>query len=215
MQWTVIVGLTLALSGCDGAALEEDSGGESEGMSMNSGTAGDDDGGGGDGGGDDGGGGGDEVPNSSYCSDVSSWDTQMVEFEEDVLVIVNEVRAAGASCGGASFAATGPLTMNPELRCAARVHSKDMLERGYFDHTNPDGEDPFVRMNRAGYDWFTAGENIAAGQPTPSEVMQGWMDSPGHCRNIMSPDFADIGVGAFAGEGGAYGLYWTQVFGDR
>ncbi|MGH1449691.1 MAG: CAP domain-containing protein [Pseudomonadaceae bacterium] len=137
----------------------------------------------------------------------------MTEFEEDVLVIVNEARAAGATCGGQTFGATGPLTMNPALRCAARVHSKDMADRGFFDHTNPDGEDPFVRMERAGYSYFTAGENIAAGQSSPAQVMQGWMDSPGHCSNIMNPDFAEIGVGTFEAEDGAYRYLWTQAFG--
>ena len=61
------------------------------------------------------------------------------------------------------FAATGPLVMEARLRCAARVHSLDMANRGFFDHVNPDGEDPFVRMERAGYSFQAAGENIAAG----------------------------------------------------
>ncbi len=202
-----MVGLTLTLAGCDGAADEgeTDGGGSgggspSEGDSAGTGADGD-------------GGGSGEIPGNGYCDPVSSWDTTMVEFEEDVLVIVNEARAAGASCGGQAFGATGPLTMNPALRCAARVHSKDMADRAFFDHTNPDGEDPFVRMERAGYSYFTAGENIAAGQPTPSDVMQGWMDSPGHCRNIMNPDFAEIGIGTFESEGGVYRYLWTQTFG--
>lgn len=213
------MGLTLTLAGCDGAQDDgETDGTETEGGSgggsgnSSQGGSGNDSDSGGSGADSDSGGGG-EIPENGYCDPVSSWDTAMVEFEEDVLVIVNEVRAAGASCGGQAFAATGPLTMNPALRCAARVHSKDMADRAFFDHTNPDGEDPFVRMERAGYTYFTAGENIAAGQTTPSQVMQGWMDSPGHCRNIMSPDFAEIGVGTFEADSGGFRYLWTQTFG--
>lgn len=208
-RWIGVVGLTLTLAGCDGASDEGETDGssgsgseDSQGGNGSAGTGADSDGGG-----------TGVVPGNGYCEPVSSWDTAMTEFEEDVLVIVNEVRAAGASCGGQAFGSAGPLTMNPALRCAARVHSKDMADRAFFDHTNPDGEDPFVRMERAGYSYFTAGENIATGQPSPSEVMQGWMDSPGHCRSIMNPDFADIGVGTFESEDGGSGYLWTQVFG--
>lgn len=200
------MGLTLTLAACDGVADE----GETDGAETDGGGSG---GGSGADSAADSGGGNVGVPANAYCDPVSSWDTAMIEFEEDVLVIVNEVRAAGASCGGQSFGATGPLSMNPALRCAARVHSKDMGDRAFFDHTNPDGEDPFERMERAGYSYFTAGENIAAGQMTPSDVMQGWMDSPGHCSNIMNPDFAEIGVGTFESQTGTYRFLWTQTFG--
>lgn len=147
------------------------------------------------------------VPSGEYCASVVDWDAPMVEFEEEVLLEVNEARAAGANCGGQDFAATHPLTMNGALRCAARVHSRDMAERGYFDHDNPDGESPFDRMERAGYQFRAAGENIAQGYPTPEAVVDGWLESPGHCRNIMSPDFTEIGVGFWS-----MGSYWTQTF---
>lgn len=205
MHWTVIVGLTLSLTACDLA--DEEAGGDSDTEGVASGGDGTDPTA------DSGGGGGDEIPANAYCADVSSWDSAMTEFEEEVLILVNEARAEGANCGGQSFGPAGPLTMNSALRCAARVHSKDMAERNYFDHNNPDGEDPFVRMERAGYNYFTAGENIAAGQPTPETVMQGWMDSPGHCSNIMNPDFEDLGVGTFSGTGAQFSIYWTQAFG--
>ncbi|MCR9163368.1 MAG: CAP domain-containing protein [Nannocystaceae bacterium] len=199
-SWTVIVGLTLSLSACDVSDAEGDTEGDTDAMGAGDSGA-------------DPSGGGDVVPSNAYCADVSSWDSTMTEFEEEVLILVNEARSQGANCGGQSFGPAGPLTMHPALRCAARVHSKDMAERNYFDHNNPDGEDPFVRMEQAGYSYFTAGENIAAGQPTPQAVMQGWMDSPGHCSNIMNPDFEDLGVGTFSGTGAQFGIYWTQAFG--
>lgn len=159
----------------------------------------------------DGGNGGD----AEYCNGVQSWPADLVELEEAVLPLVNEHRSRGADCGAeGTFGPTGDLTMNGALRCAARVHTKDMADNSYLDHTNPAGEEAFDRMSRAGYDWRVAGENIAAGQPTAETVMQSWMASSGHCRNIMMPDFEEIGIGA-ARSTDEFGLYWTQVFGTR
>ena len=198
------MGLSLALGACD-LSDEADTDGTGDTDGMASGDESPDPSGGGDG----------TVPANDYCAGVSSWDATATEFEEDVLVLVNEARAAGADCGGQVFGPAGPLTMNPALRCAARVHSEDMAVRNFFDHVNPDGDDPFVRMGYAGYTYFTAGENIAAGQQSPAMVMDSWMTSPGHCSNIMNPDFEDIGVGVFPAEGAAYSLYWTQTFGAQ
>ncbi len=154
-----------------------------------------------------------EVPDNDYCSGVANWTEQESAFEEEVLVLVNMERAAGASCGGQPFGAAGPLTMNAALRCSSRVHSLDMAVRGFFDHDNPDGEDPFTRMERAGYSYSAAGENIAAGQTTPAEVVQGWMDSPGHCSNIMDSNYTELGVGYAATSDAEFPHYWTQNFG--
>ncbi len=203
MRWMVGLGVSGLLLGCDPGS-DEGGLGDTEGSQMSGGSDSADPSGGGD----------DSIPSNDYCNPVSSWDSGMTEFEEEVLLLVNGARANGASCGGQSFGAADPLTMNGALRCAARVHSKDMAERNFFDHTNPDGEDPFTRMERAGYSYSTAGENIAAGQTSPTQVMQGWMDSPGHCSNIMNPSFTEIGVGAFEAEGAQYPFLWTQTFGS-
>jgi len=170
----------------------------------------DDDGGGDAGSADDGG-----LPMNAYCDPVSDWDADDAAAEVRVLELVNQVRATGAVCGAESFGATEPLTMNGALRCAARVHSQDMANRGFFDHVNPEGESPGDRISRAGYSFFTAGENIAAGQTSPEEVVAGWLDSPGHCMNIMSPDFEEIGVGYIFAPQSAFPHYWTQTFGAR
>lgn len=128
-------------------------------------------------------------------------------FEEQVLELVNAERAAGADCGSAGvFDPAGPLTMNADLRCAARTHSQDMVDRDYFDHTNPDGESPGDRIDATGYQWRSWGENIAWGQPAPEAVVDAWMNSDGHCSNIMNAGFTEIGVGY------AEGSVWTQVF---
>jgi uncharacterized protein YkwD len=156
----------------------------------------------------------DSIPAVPYCMDVVTWPAESIEFEEDVLVLVNEARAAGATCGGVAYSPAGELTMNGSLRCAARVHSEDMATRGFFDHVNPDGDDPFVRMEAAGFRYSLAGENIAAGQRTPDEVMQGWLASPGHCMNIMEPGFTHFGAGVHFGGDETLGVFWTQTFGS-
>lgn len=156
-----------------------------------------------------------DVPDNAYCIAVGDWDPAWAQLELDVLALVNEVRAAGADCHSKGvFAATGPLNMNPALRCAARNHSADMAARNFFDHTNPDGETPWDRMDKAGYGAYSnAGENIAAGSPDAQGTMNQWLGSDGHCANIMNPNFQEIGVGYSTG--GQYGHLWTQVFGAK
>jgi len=158
----------------------------------------------------------DEVPDSEHCATVSDWDPEWVQFEEEVLLLVNENRARAADCGEeGEFAAASPLVMDPILRCSARLQSLDMFERNFFDHTNPDGKDPFERMDAAGFRGSAAGENIAVGQTSPQQVMQSWMDSDGHCSNVMRASYSMLGVGYHPGAGGR-GLgsnYWTQNFG--
>ncbi|MFF9474117.1 CAP domain-containing protein [Streptomyces roseolus] len=121
---------------------------------------------------------------------------------DQVLSLVNAERAK-AGCG--------PLTANATLARAAQAHSDDMAARDFFDHTNPDGAGPGDRVTAAGYPWSTYGENIAMGQRTPEQVMEAWMNSPGHRANILNCDFKELGVGIHD-DGGPY---WTQVFGAR
>ncbi|MFE5935387.1 CAP domain-containing protein [Streptomyces sp. NPDC056470] len=121
---------------------------------------------------------------------------------DQVISLVNAERAK-AGCG--------PLSANATLTRAAQGHSDDMAARDYFDHTNPDGDGPGERVTAAGYPWSTYGENIAMGQSTPEQVMNSWMNSPGHRANILNCDFKEIGIGVH-NEGGPY---WTQVFGAR
>jgi uncharacterized protein YkwD len=154
-----------------------------------------------------------EVPDIDYCEDVAAWSPQWSMLEQEVLDLVNAERAAGGDCGMQAFPPSGPLTMEPRLRCAARVHSKDMNDRDFFSHFNPDGEGPSDRVDRTGYVWASVGENIASGYPTASEVMGAWLESSGHCSNIRNPDYTELGVGYYAG--GPYGSLWTQVFASR
>jgi uncharacterized protein YkwD len=150
-----------------------------------------------------------------YCAPVApaKWLTPWADFEEQVVEYVNQARKAGYDCGSTGVKPPAPpLVHESRLRCAARAHSADMSERAYFDHTNPDGEDPFDRLAKAGYAFLQAGENIAGGPNTAQGAVEGWLASPGHCANMLDPGYTQIGVGFYEGAG-PYTFYWTQTFG--
>ncbi|CAM5410032.1 putative protein YkwD OS=Streptomyces albaduncus OX=68172 GN=FHS32_004233 PE=4 SV=1 [Streptomyces griseoloalbus] len=117
-----------------------------------------------------------------------------------VLKLVNEERAK-AGCS--------PVAANSALTDLATAFSEDMAQRGFFDHTDPDGDTPWDRAQAAGVSGL-GGENIARGQADAEAVMQAWMDSPGHKANILNCDFRTLGVGVHFGPGGPW---WTQNFG--
>lgn len=123
------------------------------------------------------------------------------QYESQVINLVNQERAkAGLS----------PLKANLELSRVARIKSEDMRDNRYFSHDSPNYGSPFDMMRHYGISYRTAAENIAAGQRSPQEVVQAWMNSEGHRRNIMNPNMTEIGVGYV--QGGSYGTYWTQMF---
>ncbi|MEU6805481.1 CAP domain-containing protein [Streptomyces neyagawaensis] len=121
---------------------------------------------------------------------------------DEVIALTNARRTA---------AGLPPLAFDPLLTVAAQAHCDDMVARAFYAHTSPDGGEPWHRAAAAGSTRRTIGENIACGQRSAAEVVEGWMNSPGHRANILKPDFTHMGVG-FTGGGGA-GTYWTQLFG--
>ncbi|MGW6022570.1 CAP domain-containing protein [Streptomyces sp. NPDC055099] len=126
----------------------------------------------------------------------------LAEWASAVLRLTNAERTA---------ARLRPLSPDPLLTVAAQAHSADMVAQAFYSHTSPDGGEPWHRASAAGSTHRAIGENIACGQRTPAEVVDGWMNSPGHRANILKPSFTHLGVG-FAG-GGSAGTYWTQLFG--
>lgn len=129
-----------------------------------------------------------------------------------ILGQINAARAQARNCGSKAYEATGPLVWSCELERAAAEHSADMATVNFFSHTGSDGLKAGDRIEAQGYAWKSWGENIAAGYGSHSAAMQAWLDSPGHCSNIMSPKFAEIGVGTATDSGSDYKMYWTQVF---
>jgi uncharacterized protein YkwD len=99
---------------------------------------------------------------------------------------------------------------NQRLNRSAQGWTNVMVSHGLFSH----GADFSARISAVGFNWSTAGENIASGFKTPAAVVRGWMGSPGHCRNILTPSFLDVGVGVSSrGVGRVRGATWTQDFG--
>ena len=108
-----------------------------------------------------------------------------------------------------------PLSQDHLLDQAAQDHAEDMLARSYFEHRSPEGTTVRERSRAARYYWAVIGENIAEGQTSLDEVMETWMNSPGHRKNILSPNFTELGVGLALGRGGdgEYRAVWVQNFG--
>ncbi|HEX6703247.1 MAG TPA: CAP domain-containing protein [Albitalea sp.] len=162
------------------------------------------------------GGGGSEAPAPAPAPMPSgSTDCGLADFQASLMARVNQVRAAGATCGSkGAFPATGALAWNNLLTQAAAGHSQDMAAKNYFSHTSQDGRTFTQRIDATGYAWMNAGENIAAGQRTVDSVMNGWMNSPDHCENIMSNAFTEIGVACVPGTASnTYATYWTMDLG--
>lgn len=140
-------------------------------------------------------------PNLIYPGDklyVPLTDTSVTDFESEVIRLTNEARAKNG---------LSPLTANWQLSRVARYKSQDMKDKGYFSHTSPTYGTPFQMMKSFNISYKTAGENIAKGYSTPKAVVDGWLNSEGHRKNIMNASFTQIGVGYVSG-----GNYWTQMF---
>jgi uncharacterized protein YkwD len=140
-------------------------------------------------------------------------DTRSVS--KDLLAQVNAARSKPRLCGRQRFAAARPLAWNASLGAAAQGHSKAMAYGNYFAHQDPDGDMPADRARAAGFRGRQIGENIAAGQGSPSKAMAGWLASPGHCANLMNPMFTQVGAGYATDARSDEGVYWTMLFGAK
>jgi uncharacterized protein YkwD len=127
------------------------------------------------------------------------------------LQLVNEIRARGARCGDRSFAPAPPVKLSQTLGGVAFGHADDMAKHNYFEHEDLTGRSPADRVRAVGYQEKLVGENIAYGPKSAEEVVQGWLDSPGHCENIMDPRFAEMGIAYAAGHAARRGLFWVQL----
>jgi len=122
-------------------------------------------------------------------------------YEQQVVDLVNKERAA---------VGLPALKVNVKLAQVAEKKAEDLRDRNYFDHQSPTYGSPFDMMKQFGISYIAAGENIAKGQKTPADVMNGWMNSPGHRANILNANFTEIGVGYVTDSNGT--TYWVQHF---
>ena len=135
-------------------------------------------------------------------------------LRQALLAVTNASRAGARQCGADFFPSVGALAWDDQLAQAALNHSRDMATINFFSHTGSDGLDVSGRATDVGFDWAAIGENIAAGQLDVAEVQQGWIESEGHCANIMSDLFSHMGAACVQNEGNTqYGTYWTVVLG--
>lgn len=125
-----------------------------------------------------------------------------------LLQLVNNVRQAGCTCGSTVMPPVPAVTWNDQLAVAALNHSMDMYSNDYFSHTGLAGTSAGDRIIAAGYTWKAYGENIARGYSSEQAVMDGWLKSETHCKNIMGSLFKEMGAGRA-------GNYWAQEFGAR
>jgi uncharacterized protein YkwD len=134
---------------------------------------------------------------------------------EEVLQQVNAARAAARQCGRRHMPAAAPLRWDEALYSAASSHSVDMARRNYFDHRSPEGVNVSDRVSASRYKWRSVGENLSGGSRTASEAVQGWLESPEHCENLMDPKFVDVAVACVQQPGTEWGTYWTMVLGRK
>lgn len=138
-------------------------------------------------------------------------------FKQDLLDRINALRASGANCGGTNYPAVPPVVWNDKLTQAADGHALDMATKNYFSHDSQDGRTFVDRINAVNYSWAAVGENIAAGQADVASVMSSWRNSAGHCANLMSANFVDMGVACrpAASSSNAYSKYWVMDLGKQ
>ncbi len=135
---------------------------------------------------------------NSDSNDTESNDYEVSAYEQEVLELTNAEREKQG---------LKPLTLDTELSKVARIKSEDMQKNNYFSHTSPTYGSPFDMMKQFGISYRAAAENIAMGQRTPEEVVNAWMNSDGHRKNILSSSYTHIGIGYVEN-----GNYWTQMF---
>jgi len=126
----------------------------------------------------------------------------------EMLSAVNILRAKGCRCGSKQMPAVPPLQWDNRLAVAARRHARDMSNKDFFDHRGSDGSDVSTRAREAGFQWRQIGENIAFNYPNATAVVQGWQESPPHCKNMMSAGFQQMGAAHVDG-------YWVQAMGKE
>jgi len=133
-----------------------------------------------------------------------------ISFERQIVVLLNNLRVSNG---------LSPLKLSEELTASARYHAKDMCQKNYFSHPSQDiyGNQtcqPFERIG-AFYSWTAAAENIAAGYFDAQSVFDGWVSSPGHYSNMMSPMVYEVGIGYYYDASSTYITRWVMDLGRR
>jgi uncharacterized protein YkwD len=132
-------------------------------------------------------------------------------IQRKMVKLINDVRNCKRRCGKERFSPAGIVKWNDRLAIAALHHARDMAMSNMLSHSGSDGSSVRVRIERRRYYWQIVAENIAAGQQTSEAVVSLWLDSPGHCANLMKPGITEIGAACFRNPESRYGTYWVLV----
>jgi len=167
----------------------------------------------------------------SSFSSLTSQEQENLSFlstnQQELLDAINKERSQSRTCGDrGTFPAVHALTWNPELYASALEHVTDLAYSNTFSHDGSGTEYDitgngtpskfYERIIANGYsNYFSVGENIAAGQRSVEEVMKAWMASPGHCENIMKSTYTEVGVAIVIKTDSDYQIYWGQNFGSK
>ncbi len=143
---------------------------------------------------------------------------EVLQDIEEVIHMINEIRSEGCNCGETYYPPADALVWSEDLAKAADLHVRDMIVNGYFAHRSPDNKSPFSRVADITDSFTDIRENIARGQTSDIEVILSWMDSPGHCANMMQPQTTHVGLAVRTGEEvenshGTAAPYWTMKLG--
>ena len=133
---------------------------------------------------------------------------------DHVLEHLNTIRARGSRCGGAEYPPSPPLARSAALDRAARAHAEDMARNSFLAHTGSDGSNPGERVSRTGYHWEAVAENVASGQTSADDIAATWLESPGHCANLMDAKYAETGIAYALNPGDGRDIYWVQVYAE-
>jgi hypothetical protein len=126
---------------------------------------------------------------------------------QELLTLTNKKRAENG---------LAPVQLNDTLSNAASQKASDMFSKNYWAHNSPEGTTPWVFIKSAGYDYLYAGENLARGFTTSSDVIDAWMDSPGHRENMLSPNYREIGFAVVPGSlTGDETVLVVEMFGQK
>jgi uncharacterized protein YkwD len=129
----------------------------------------------------------------------------------DILSRVNRMRTAGAVCGAVAYPPAAPLRSSTKLQQAAALHSQDMASHNFFSHKSvSNGSNLPERLRAVDYKYQVAGENIGAGPSTAAQMLDIWLASPGHCANLMSANFVELGASCQNSNHSTYKTYWTM-----
>lgn len=125
--------------------------------------------------------------------------------QQILLQMVNYYRVNGCYSGNKYYPPTKPVVWNNKLAKAAQIHANDLKRNNYLDHIGSDGSSPGDRISRVGYQWLACSENIARGFSYERDVVEGWINSESHCKNIMNPNYTEVGMAT-------NDTYWVQKF---